>query len=75
MEQALCEFPIMDDVMIHIIRSLLVSFNIRAAFDEKIPSDLLFKEMSSLLQLSLTSYGNCWKFEESDMFCYEENDN
>ena len=32
-EQAIDQFPIIDIVLIHIIRSLLVSFNIKVAFD------------------------------------------
>ena len=32
-EQVINQFPIIDIVIIHIIRSLLVSFNIKAAFD------------------------------------------
>ena len=24
--------------------------------------------------MNITSYGNCWKFEDSDMFCFEEDE-
>lgn len=28
-----------------------------------------------MMGLKITSYGNCWQFEDSDMFCYEQNEN
>lgn len=63
----------MDMVFIHILRSLLATLNINEEFDVKIPTEIVFEELSNILGLKVTSYGNCWKFEDSDMFCYEEN--
>ena len=63
----------MDTVFIHIFRSLLASQNINEEFDRKIQSEVVFVELSNVLELNIASYGNCWKFEDSDMFCYEEN--
>lgn len=62
----------MDSIFIHIFRSLLASQNINEEFDVKIPSEVVFTQLCTLLDLNITSYGNCWKFEDSDMFCYEE---
>lgn len=39
----------MDTVFIHILRSLLASQNINEEFDVKIPSEVVFGELASLL--------------------------
>ena len=71
MEEVVCHYPIMDTIFIHIFRSLLATQNINEQFDVKIPTEVVFGELCNMLELSIASYGNCWKFEDSDMFCYE----
>lgn len=61
----------MDIVFVHICRSLLASQGVDYNFQAKIPTNVVFSELSSLLGFNVVSFnGNCWKFEESDMFCY-----
>lgn len=73
-EQMINTYPIIDQVMIHILRSILLNQGINEEFASYIPTETVFGEFSSIIGLSITSYGNCWKFEDSDMFCYEQNE-
>lgn len=62
----------MDTVFVHIIRSIMVSQGDDHAFESKIPTSTLFSEMSNLTSITIESFNNnCWKFVDSDMFCYE----
>jgi hypothetical protein len=75
-ERAINSYPIIDTVFIHILRSILASQGINLTFESKIPTATVFGELASLLGFTVTEHGgNCWKFEDSDMFCYEHNDN
>lgn len=62
----------MDIVFIHIIRSLLVYVGIDEDFDTKINTDTVFGELCNMLEMGLAKYGDCWKFEDSDMFCLDQ---
>lgn len=74
-ERVVNSYPIMDTVFIHILRSILASQGINVPFEAKIPTSTVFGELASLLGMTLTEHGgNCWKFEDSDMFCYEHNE-
>lgn len=71
-EQIINSYPIMDTVFVHIFRSILATQGINYAFNEKIPTDVVFSELSALLGLGVESFNaSCWKFADSDMFCYE----
>lgn len=66
----------MDTVLVHILRSILASQDINFPFNSKIPTETVIGELSGLLGLVVQAFGNnCWKFDDSDMFCYEDNDN
>jgi hypothetical protein len=66
----------MDTVFIHIFRSILASQNINYPFDVKIPTETVIGELSGLLGLTVQAFGvNCWKFDDSDIFCYEHSEN
>lgn len=74
-ENILNNYPIMDTVFVHIIRSILASQGEDYAFQSKIPTGTFFTEMSNLTSISVESFNNnCWKFVDSDMFCYEYSD-
>lgn len=62
----------MDIVFIHIFRSLLASVGIDEDFDIKIQTDIVFTELADILKMGLVQYDSCWKFEDSDMFCLNE---
>ena len=74
-EQIVNKYPIIDLVFIHIFRSLLAARGINEPFEMSIQTELVFGEFAEPLGLNITSYGNCWKFEDSDMFCFEEDEN
>ena len=74
MEDLINRYPIIDIVCIHIFRSILAAKGINEPFEAKIPTESVFGEFAEPLGLNVTSYGNCWKFEDSDMFCYEEDE-
>lgn len=60
----------------HIFRSILASQDINFPFGAKIPTETVIGELSGLLGLAVQAFGNnCWKFDDSDMFCYEYSDN
>lgn len=66
----------MDTVFIHIFRSILANQDINFPFGTKIPTETVIGELSGLLGLVVQAFGNnCWKFDDSDMFCYEHNEN
>lgn len=72
MERVINSYPIIDTVFIHIIRSILASQGVSVPFESKIPTPHLFQALTGLIGMNLTQHsGNCWKFEDSDMFCYE----
>jgi hypothetical protein len=72
-ESFLNNYPIMDTVFIY--RSILASQGHDFPFQTKIPTPVVFSEIGALLGLAIESYNfNCWKFADSDMFCYEHND-
>jgi hypothetical protein len=68
-EHAVNSFPIIDMVMIHLLRSVLANEGHNEEFSSRIDTNIVFGELSSLLGLSLTTYGSCWKFDDSDIFC------
>lgn len=75
-EALLNTYPIMDSVFVHIYRSILASQGIDYSYQTKIPTAVVFGEIGHLLGLNIESYNsNCWKFADSDMFCYEDNEN
>lgn len=63
-EVSLNNYPIMDTVLIHILRSILASQNIAYSFEAKIPTSIAFSELSSLLSFNINELegGGCWKF-------------
>jgi len=71
-EHAVNCFPIIDEVLIYVIRSVLANEGHNQDFHSGIDSNLAFSELSVLLGLSITPYGNCWKFDDSDIFCLEQ---
>lgn len=71
-EEIINRYPIIDLVFIHIFRSLLAARNVNEPFELRIETEIVFGEFAEPLGLNVTSYGNCWKFEDSDMFCFEE---
>lgn len=73
-EQIVNKYPIIDLVFVHIFRSLLAQREINEPFELRIQTELVFGEFAEPLGLNITSYGNCWKFEDSDMFCFEEDE-
>lgn len=68
-EHAVNSFPVIDEVMVHILRSILANEGHNQEFHARIDTNLAFSELSALLGLGLTPYGNCWKFDDSDIFC------
>ena len=74
-ERLVNTYPIIDQIMIHILRSILLNQGINEEFSAFIPTDTVFGELSAIIGLNVASYGNCWKFEDSDMFCLETEQN
>jgi|JI6StandDraft_1071083.scaffolds.fasta_scaffold02596_5 hypothetical protein len=75
-EALLNSYPVMDSVFIHICRSILASQGHEYSYQAKIPTAVVFSEIGHLLGLTIESYNsNCWKFSDSDMFCFEQNEN
>jgi hypothetical protein len=61
-------------VLIHILRSLLVTRNINPDFSCKIETDTVFRELSEIFKLKLSVFVDYWVFEDSDFIVYAEND-
>ena len=70
-EELIHQFPIMDQVFIHILRTILITRGVQEKFDARIPTETVFNALGAELGLDIVSYGNCWKFEDGDMICYE----
>ena len=53
------------------LRSILASRGIEESFETRIPTETVFGVLGKELGLDIVGYGNCWKFEDADMVCYE----
>lgn len=74
-EALLNSYPIMDSVFTHICRSVLDSQGHDFPYQAKVPTKIVFSEIGALLGLNIEEYNsNCWKFADSDMFCFEQSD-
>ena len=74
MESAVNNYPIIDIVMIHIMRSLLVTKDINPDFNEKIETKIVFKELSDIFKLKLSSWKDYWVFEDSEFIVHAESE-
>lgn len=75
-ETILNRLPIIDTIMIHVIRSFLFYLGVNEEFEKEIPTEVVFIQLAEQIGLRLTCYsfdrGVCWRFEDSDMFCLDE---
>lgn len=73
-ESAVNDYPIIDIVMIHIMRSLLVTKGINPDFNSKIETGAVFSELSGIFRLKLSNFKNYWVFEDSDFIVHAESE-
>ena len=65
-------YPIMDEVMVYFLRSVLIANRKCLKVDEYIPREDMFEFLAAFFCVDIALYENCLKFIDSDVFIYEE---
>jgi hypothetical protein len=70
--QALTNYPILDKILIHFFRSLLILSNVTDSLDGYINRDDLLDFLCKTFEVDAEIHGECIRYTETDIFIYEQ---
>lgn len=71
---ALNKYPIMDIIMVHFFRTLLILMDKSESLDNFIPRDELLAFLCPFFGIDVEIHDACIKYVDSDVFVYDENE-
>lgn len=70
--ESLKKYPIMDAILVHFFRSLMILSNITDSLDSYLERDLLLDFLCKTFEVEAEIHGECIRYIETDIFIYEE---
>jgi hypothetical protein len=71
---AINEYPIMDVIMVHFFRTLLILMDKTESLDNFIPRDELLAFLCPFFGMDVEIHDNCIKYVDTDVFAYDHNE-
>lgn len=69
---ALRKYPIMDSILVHFFRSLMILSNVTDSLDCYLQRDLVLDFLCKTFEVEAEIHGECIRYIETDIFIYEE---
>ena len=71
--QSLTKYPIMDKILVHFFRSLMMLSNVIDSLDSYIERDKLLNFLCETFDVQANIYGQCIRYTDTDIFVYQLN--
>ena len=69
---ALRKYPIMDTILVHFFRSLMILSRVTDSLDSYLERDLVLDFLCKTFEVEAEIHGECIRYIETDIFIYEE---
>ena len=68
-EEAINDYPLMDIVMIYVMRSLLAGRGVEVGFHSRVETGVVFRSLAKVFRLRVAEFEQYWVFEDSGFVC------